>query len=91
MNFAEAPSNTRNKRSLIRTSHVYHRRRAARRNQQVEEYKHTQYTHTHTHTHTQSHTHTCTHTHTAINKFFDENQEKLQTLKKNFYTNSNPI
>ena len=85
MNFAEAPSNTRNKRSLIRTSHVYHRCRAARRNQQVEEYKHTQYTHTH------NHTHTCTHTHTAINKFFDENQEKLQTLKKNFYTNSNPI
>ena len=29
------------KRSLIRTSHVYHRRRAAGRNQQVEDYKHT--------------------------------------------------
>ena len=87
MNFAEAPSNTRNKRSLIRTSHVYHRRRAARRNQQMEEYKHTQYTNTHTH----NHTHTHARTHTAINKFFDENQEKLQTLKKNFYTNSNPI
>ena len=42
------PANTHNKRSLIRTSHVCHRRRAAGRNQQVEEYKHT---HTHTHTH----------------------------------------
>ena len=40
-------ANTHNKRSLIRTSHVYHRRRAAGRNQQVEEYKHT---HTRTHT-----------------------------------------
>ena len=39
------PANTHNKRSLIRTSHVCHRRRAARRNQHVEEYKHT---HTHT-------------------------------------------
>ena len=39
------PANTHNKRSLIRTSHVSHRRRAARRNQQVEEYKHK---HTHT-------------------------------------------
>ena len=38
------PANTHNKRSLIRTSHVCHRRRAAGRNQQVEEYKHT---HTH--------------------------------------------
>ena len=42
---AEAPSNTHNKRSLIRTSHLCHRRRAAGRNQQGEEYKHT---HTHT-------------------------------------------
>ena len=50
---AEAPSNTHNKRSLIRTSHVCHRRRAAERQQQVEEYKHI-HTHTHTHTHTQS-------------------------------------
>ena len=39
------PGNTYNKRLLIRTSHVCHRRRAAGRNQQVEEYKHTQ-THT---------------------------------------------
>ena len=38
-------ANTRNKRSLIRTSHICHRRRAAGRNQQVEE-------HTLTHTHT---------------------------------------
>ena len=38
------PVNTHNKRSLIRTSHVCHRRRAARRNQHVEEHKHT---HTH--------------------------------------------
>ena len=37
--------NTVNKRWLIRTSHLCHRRRAAGRNQQVEEYKHT---HTHT-------------------------------------------
>ena len=65
MNFTEAPSNTRNKRSLIRTSHVYHRRRAARRNQQMEEYKHTQYTHTHTHNHT--HTHARTHTEPSTN------------------------
>ena len=33
--------NTHNKRSLIRTSHVCQRRRAAGRNQQVEVYKHT--------------------------------------------------
>ena len=39
---AVAPRNTHNKRSLIRTSHVCHRCRVARRNQQVEEYKHTQ-------------------------------------------------
>ena len=44
---AEAPRNTHNKRSLIRTSHVCHRRHSAGRNQVVEEYKHT---HTHTHT-----------------------------------------
>ena len=48
------PANTHNKRSLIRSSHVCDRRRAAGRNQQVKEYKHT---HTHTHTHTQTHTH----------------------------------
>ena len=35
------PANTHNKRSLIRTSHVCHRRRAAGRNQQVEQYTHT--------------------------------------------------
>ena len=35
------PANTHNKRSLIRTSHVCHRHRAAGRNQQVEEYKDT--------------------------------------------------
>ena len=46
-------TNTHNKRSLIRTSHVSHRRHAAGRNHQVEEYKHT---HTHTHTHTRIHT-----------------------------------
>ena len=47
------PANTHNKRSLIRSSHVCDRRRAAGRNQQVKEYKHT-----HTHTHTHKHTHT---------------------------------
>ena len=41
---ADAPSNTHNKRSLIRTSQVCHRRLAVGRSQQVEEYKHT---HTH--------------------------------------------
>ena len=44
-----SPYNTHSKRSLIRTSHACHRRRAAGRNQQVEGYKHT-----HTHTHTKS-------------------------------------
>ena len=39
---AEAPSNTHNKRWLIRTSHVCHRHLAVGRNQQVEKYKHTQ-------------------------------------------------
>ena len=34
-------ANTHNKTSLIRTSHVCHRRRAVGRNQQVEEYKRT--------------------------------------------------
>ena len=43
-NLAEALNNTHKKRSLIRTSYVCHRRCAAGRNQQVEEYKHT---HTH--------------------------------------------
>ena len=43
---AVAPRNTHNKRSLIRTSHVCHRCRVAGRNQQVEEYKHTQTQHT---------------------------------------------
>ena len=37
-------ANTHNKTSLIRTSHICHRRRAAGRNQEVEGYKHT---HTH--------------------------------------------
>ena len=46
-NLAEARSNTHNKRSLIRTPHICHRRRAAGRNQQVEEYKNT---HTRTYT-----------------------------------------
>ena len=36
-----SPQNTHNKRLLIRTSHVCQRLRAAGRNQQVEEYKHT--------------------------------------------------
>ena len=45
-----SPSNTHNKRSLIRTSQVCQRRLADGRSQQVEEYKHT-HTHTHTHTH----------------------------------------
>ena len=52
---AEAPRNTHNKRSLIRTSHVCHRRHSAGRDQVVEEYKHT---HTHTHARTRAHTHT---------------------------------
>ena len=43
------PTNTHSKRLLTRTSHICHRRRAAGRNHQVEEYKHT---HTHTYTHT---------------------------------------
>ena len=43
-------TDTHNKRSLIRTSHVCQRHRAAGRNQQVEGYKHT---HTHTHTYKQ--------------------------------------
>ena len=47
-------TDTHNKRSLIRTSHVFHRCRAAGINQQVEVYKHT---HIHTHTHTHTHTH----------------------------------
>ena len=34
-------TDTHNKRSLIRTSHVCQRHRAAGRNQQVEGYKHT--------------------------------------------------
>ena len=41
------PANTHNKRSLIQTAHVCHRRRAAGRNRQVEGYKHT-YIHTRT-------------------------------------------
>ena len=44
----ETPNNTHV--LLIRTSHVCHRPRAAGRNQQVEEYKHT-HPHTHTHAH----------------------------------------
>ena len=38
---ADASSNTHNKRLLIRTSQVCHRRLAVGRSQQVEEYKHT--------------------------------------------------
>ena len=57
------PTNTHNKRLLIRTSHTCHRRGAAGRNQQVEEYKHT---HTHLHKHTNTHTHT--HIPAAISK-----------------------
>ena len=53
---AEAPRNTHNKRSLIRTPQVCHRRLAIGSSQQAEEYK---YTHTYTHTHTHTHTHTC--------------------------------
>ena len=45
------PTSAHSKRSLIRTSYVCHRRRAAGRNHQVEEYKHT---HTRVHTHTQA-------------------------------------
>ena len=47
----KAPRNTYNKRSLIRTSHVCHRRLVSGRSQQAEEYKHK---HTHTHTPMQS-------------------------------------
>ena len=50
------PTNIHSKRSLIRTSHACHRRRAAGRHHQVEEYKHTR-TRIHTHTHTHTHTH----------------------------------
>ena len=45
---AESLRNTHDKRSLIRTSQVCHRRLAIGRSQQAKEYKHT---HTHTHTH----------------------------------------
>ena len=38
---ADAPSNTHNKRSLIRISQVCHRSLAVGRSQQMEEYKHT--------------------------------------------------
>ena len=49
----KAPRNTYNKRSLIRTSHVCHRRLVSGRSQQAEEYKHKhKHIHTHTHTHT---------------------------------------
>ena len=51
----KAPRNTYNKRSLIRTSHVCHRRLVSGRSQQAEEYKHK---HKHIHTHTHTHTHT---------------------------------
>ena len=51
------PPNTHIERSLIHTCHASHRHRAAGRNHQVEEYKHT-YTHTHTHTHTRTHART---------------------------------
>ena len=47
----KAPRNTHNKRSMIRTSHVCHRRLVGGRSQQAEEDKH-KHTHTHTHTHT---------------------------------------
>ena len=56
-NLAEAPSNIHNKRSLIRTTHVCHRRLAVGRSQQVKEYKHP-HTNAHTHTHIYTHTHT---------------------------------
>ena len=49
-------TDTHNKISLIRTSHVCQRHREAGRNKLVEGYKHTQ-THTHTHTHTRTHNH----------------------------------
>ena len=67
------PTNTHKKRSLIWISDLCHRRFAARRNQQVEEYKHT---HTHTraraHAHTHTHTHTHTHAHTYYSKVLDD-------------------
>ena len=56
----KAPRNTYNKRSLIRTSHVCHRRLVSGRSQQAEEYKH-KHKHIHTHTHTHTHTHQCNH------------------------------
>ena len=59
------PTNTHNKRSLIHTCHVCHRRRAVGRNHQVEQYKYT-LTRTHTHTHAHTHTHTHTHAHYVI-------------------------
>ena len=69
----KAPSCTHNKRSLVRTSQVCHRRLAVcERSQQVKEYKHT-----HTHTHTRLHAHTRTHTYTmAVNLVKAEIREK---------------
>ena len=59
----KAPSCTHNKRSLVRTSQVCHRRLAVcERSQQVKEYKHT-HTHTNTHTHARAPARTHTHTH----------------------------
>ena len=71
----ETPNNTHV--LLIRTSHVCHRPRAAGRNQQVEEYKHT-----HTHTHPPPHTHTHTHAHaiTILNSL-SRHSTKEQALK----------
>ena len=66
----ETPNNTHV--LLIRTSHVCHRPRAAGRNQQVEEYKHT-------HTHTPP-THTHAHAITILNSL-SRHSTKEQALK----------
>ena len=71
-----ASRNTHNKRSLIRTSPVCHRRRTAGRNLKVEEYKHT-----HADTHTHKHTHT--HTHTQHKNHLDKIDEKVKTFTNN--------
>ena len=67
----ETPNNTHV--LLIRTSHVCHRPRAAGRNQQVEECKHT-------HTHTPTHTHTHAHAITILNAL-SRHSTKEQALK----------
>ena len=73
-----ASRNTHNKRSLIRTSPVYHRRRTAGRNLKVEEYKHT---HADTHTHTQHKNH-LDKIDEKVKKFTNNRTELSELIKK---------